>query len=99
MSLAEHMETLNAALMAMRDIKYRGEIEEGSTDYPSFSDEQLGKMTIMANTECPHLKSSIPITTVKGHRIPYLNDREYMRIRDVGTFIRWRDVLVIIMEE
>ena len=31
--------------------------------------------------------------------IPYLNDREYMRIRDVGTFIRWRDVLVIIMEE
>ena len=56
-------------------------------------------MTIIANTECPHLKSSIPITTVKGHRIPYLNDREYMRIRDVGTFIRWRDVLVIIMEE
>ena len=36
MSLAEHMETLNAALMVMRDIKYRGEIEEVMFEVPYF---------------------------------------------------------------
>lgn len=99
MSLTESMEMLNAALMATKDIKYRGTIKANTTDYPTFSDEQLSVMNILVKGFRGFVCTEAPITRCRGHRLPYLEDREYKKIESVCTVIRYGDTLVVLEED
>ena len=99
MSLAEHMESLNAALRATMDIKYRGSIKANTTDYPTFSDEQLAGMHILVKGFKGIACMETPITRCRGHRLPYLEDREYKIIEGVCTVIRYGDSLVVLEDD
>lgn len=99
MSLTESMEMLNAALMAQKDIKYRGTIKAKTTDYPTFSDEQLSEMDILFRGFNGYFCGDSPITKCRGYRMPYVEDREYKTIEGVCTVIRYGDTLVIIEDD
>ena len=88
MSLAEHMETLNAAMRATMDITYRGSIKANTTDYPTFSDEQLAAMNILVKGFRGFVCTEAPITRCRGHRLPYLE-----------AVIRYGDTLAIIEDD
>ena len=97
--MTESLEMLNAALMAQRNIRFKGYIKANTQDYPTFSDEQLAEMNILFRGFRGYLCAETPITKVRGYRLPYIEDREYKVIEGVCAVIRYGDTLAIIEDD
>lgn len=64
-------------------------VKPGEIDYPVFSREQIERMKVI-----PDMKRYADLPT----EIPYMEDREYVVIEDVGIVLRWKDTIAIIQD-